>query len=148
MPLFPSHGQTVKDTKRIVGIWDVQMLGKEEGEEIYSVRMEFLIEKDSLIWKIEDELGNMQRRSDIYSPYSATPTKSGPKGMDYYIRNYRVYKDGDTVFSSRSLRIRDLTKNTFTGSWSHIIHDVQSPVSFKTIDLTSEAYILSARRVK
>lgn len=113
MPLSPIHGQTVKDTKRIVGTWDLEM----SDTDMFVLRGKFFIEKDSLIFKVwsESRLGHWVLMRHF--SYPVTPYESGPKGMTFEGTSKRVDEYGDILQTVNRLNIWNLTKDTFTIVW-------------------------------
>ena len=76
--LMPSmKAQTAKDALRVVGTWSLELSSeKNGGGEKKKAKYQFLVENDSLVMMIADELGNMEERNS----YPLVPKQSGPQG--------------------------------------------------------------------
>lgn len=113
--LMPSmKAQTAKDALRVVGTWSLELSSKKNGGgEKKKAKYQFLVENDSLVMMIADELGNMEERNS----YPLVPKQSGPQGMNFETDSIRIDEDGDTLRSIEELRFRDLDKKTISGSW-------------------------------
>lgn len=107
------QAQTAKDAQRVAGTWDLDFTDKKKGGEKQKARVQILVQSDSLVLMVENELGNMEKRDS----YPAVPKQSGPKGMDFEIVRVTVDGDGDTLRTIVSLIFRDLDKKTISGSW-------------------------------
>lgn len=102
-----SLGQSIKDTKRILGKWKFTETERKNRSNNVLIK----IDGDSIVVIVEDDYVNYDPTSSKNLRFPVIAKRSGPKGMYFEKTERDVDEDKDTIQSSEWIKFEDIGKN-------------------------------------
>lgn len=101
-----SLGQSIKDTKRILGKWKFTETERKNRTNNVLIK----IDGDSIVVMIEDDYGNYDPTSSKNLRFPVVPKQSGPKGMSFEKNYITIDSDNDTIDVTQYIQFKNMNR--------------------------------------